>query len=361
MRTDHSLLESIDRFQQIFWDKKSNGRPPVGVVNTDIYLPVKYLKMPFLRNSVEPSDVNPEFVQTDYEFAFSKRPVNIDDWIPFAAPWRAIPWLEAWCGCPVNFSNGSLAPNPIYDNIQALTLAPLPARDEWFFCLQEQIQHLVSNVPNDCWVSPTILRGCSDVISAIRGMEGFFYDLLEAPDKIEGIAGRINQLLIKALDLHFSLVKSKHAGYGHIFGYWSPEPTIVIQEDVIGLCNPSVYRDIFMQFNTQVVQHLGSYVLFHLHSTGLQHYRHVLDIHGLAGIQITIELNGPPLVKLLPVFREILEHSRLIIFADNRFNELVEILPKLPNEGLYVVVPETFIKSDSEYNEFISAIRWNKK
>lgn len=88
MKTDAQLRESIDRFQRIFWDKQPDGRPPVGVINTDVYLPVKYLRRPFPRSYVEPEDVRPDWVMTDYEFAFASRPLNGDDWMPFTAPWR---------------------------------------------------------------------------------------------------------------------------------------------------------------------------------------------------------------------------------------------------------------------------------
>jgi hypothetical protein len=72
----------------------------VGVVNTDVYLPVKYLRRALARAHVRPEDISPDQVMTDCECAFAKRPVTCDDWRPFAAPWRAIPWLEALRGLP---------------------------------------------------------------------------------------------------------------------------------------------------------------------------------------------------------------------------------------------------------------------
>ena len=173
MKSESQLRDSIDRFRQVFWEKKSTGRPPVGVINSDIYMPVKYLRRSFLRGRIEPEDIRQDLIMTDYEFAFARRPVNIDDWMPFAAPWRAIPWLEAWCGCPVNYSGGSFAPGHIYKSIEDLTNAPIPSSDKWFACLQDQTHYLLNTTPDDCWISPSILRGCSDVLAAMRGIEGF--------------------------------------------------------------------------------------------------------------------------------------------------------------------------------------------
>ena len=352
MKTTAQLSESIERFQRVFWKKQSGSRPPIGIVNTDIYLPVKYLRRPFPRQHVEPEDVRADTVMTDYEFAFAERPVNCDDWIPFSAPWRAIPWLEAWCGCPVRFSSGSLAPDPICDSVEALATTPLPAREEWFTCLGQEIERLAARAPPDCWISPTILRGPSDVLAALRGLPNYLCDLLDAPEVIAQAAGRIHQLLIRAIDQHFSVVKPRHGGYGHIFGYWAPGPTIALQEDALGLCHPKLYRDLFMNYTAEAVQHLGSCVVFHMHSTGCQHLRHVLRIPGLAGVQMTVEANGPPLAELLPLFREILEQSRLLLFLDHRFEELATVLPHLPQEGLYLAIPERCLPSEPAFLRF---------
>ena len=63
---------------------------------------------------------------------------------------------------------------------------------------------------------------------------------------------------------------------------------------------------------------------------------------------------GPLLAELVPVFRNILERSRLLLFADHRFEELPAVLSRLPREGLYVVVPDTFLRSESEFGDFVT-------
>jgi hypothetical protein len=356
MKTESQLAESIERFRRVFWAKESAGRPPVGLLQPKAWLPVQYLRQAFPREHVVPADVCPANVMTDYEFAFARRPVECDDWMPYTAPWRAVPWLEAWCGCQVRFSSGSLAPEPCLSSVQALATAPLPACEPWFECLRQQTEQLLTNLPEDCWLSPTILRGPSDVLAALRGLTPFLCDLYDAPELVAQAAVRINQLLIRALDQHFAIVPAKLAGYGHIFGYWAPGPTIAIQDDAMGLCDPAVYRDIFMPCSAQVVQHLGACVLFHLHSTGYQHYRYVLDVPGLAGVELTIEANGPALAELVPVCRKILERSRLLLCVDHRYDELADVLPSLPREGLYVVVPETQLRTEAEFCRFVKRI-----
>lgn len=204
----------------------------------------------------------------------------------------------------------------------------------------------------DCYISPTVLRGPSDVLTAMRGMEGSFLDLCENPGAVATAAARVNHLLIKAVDLHYSLFQRKLGSFAHIFGYWAPGKTVVIQEDVTGMCSPAMYRDVFMQCNAEMVDHLGKYVMFQLHSTGCKHYKHVLSTPGIAGLQVAMETIGPSLLDLVPVFREILEKSRLMLMVCAGFEQLPEALRKLPSEGLFLTIPDKYIRSDEEFREF---------
>ncbi len=357
MKSEEQLAESIERFQEVFWEKRSTGRPPVGVVNRDVFLPIKYLHAPFERSEVTPEGVNRKSVTTDYEFGFAAPAVTCDDWIPYSAPWRAIPWLEACCGCPVRYSSGSLCPEHFVSSLEALDKVAIPADNGWFRCMERQTEQLVASAPADCWISPSILRGPSDVVAAMRGQSEFFVDLHDDPGAIDRAAACVNRLLLDALDMHFHCVEPKRGGFGHIYGYWAPEKTVVIQEDAMGMCSPAVYRDVFQKYNAEVVEHFGKCVLFHLHSTGFQHYRHVLDTPGIAGLEFTVEMGGPPLPELVPVLREILERSRLILMVDHGFEHLPEVLGQLPREGLYVVAYDTDIPNNETYRQFVAA-KW---
>ena len=355
MKTQAQLLESIQRFQESFWDRKSTDRPPVGIYDERIFLPINFLRQSFTRSMVCPEDVNGDLVAPEYEYSFSNRAVSCDDFMAFSAPWRGIPWLEACCGCPVRYSQGSLAPGHFVESADELAHLPIPAPNGWLDCMRRETQRLETQAPPDCWVSPSILRGPSDALAAMRGMTEFFLDLNDSPQALERAASRVNQTLMMAIDIHYSIVQPKLAGYAHIFGYWAPGETIMLQEDALGMCSPFAYRDIFMQFNAAIVKHMGPYVLFHLHSTGYKHYTHVLNIPGIAGVEMTLETIGPTLQDLVPVFREILGRSRLILQVCTGFEHLPEALRRLPREGLFLVIPCKYIPTDEAFRDFISA------
>ena len=129
----------------------------------------------------------------------------------------------------------------------------------------------------------------------------------------------------------------------------------MLQEDALGLCTPGIYRDHFQQLTAELVRHLGDCVLFHLHSTGYRHYRHVLDVPGIAGLELTVESNGPPLAALLPDLRAILARTRLILMVDAWFEQLPAVLRQLPTDGLYVIVSDRFIHDDAGFRALLAA------
>jgi hypothetical protein len=346
--------ERIARFREVFWEKRRGNRPPVGVVSPAVYLPIGYCRRPFPGVIVDPSDITAEVARTDYQFAFAGKSVRVDDYLPFSAPWRAVPWLEACSGCGVRHASGSLAPDACVARLDDLPLAPIPASNGWLECLRRETERLAATATEDCWISPTILRGNADVLAAMRGLSNFYCDLHDGPEILDATAARANRLLLDVLAMHYRIVGEKHGGFGHIFGYWAPHPTIVLQEDVLGMCGPAIYRDIFRRHNVEAVRAMGPCVLFHLHSTGYRHWRHVLDIPGIAGLEITVEANGPSLEEMLPVFREILERSRLILFVDHGFAGLARVLRRLPREGLYVIVRDDDITSDTQFQDFVA-------
>mgnify|MGYP005843960625 CR=1 FL=1 len=355
MRDPRQLETTIDRFRRGFWGKEPLDRPLAGVMPDAVWSPIGFLRRPFGKAYLEAADVDGSLVETEYEHAFRNRAVFSDDLIPFAAAWRGVPWLEAMCGCPVRYATGSMAPEPCAASAAGLLATGLPGRTEWLDRLSERTAALAAGAPEDCWISTTILRGAPDVLAAMRGLSEFFLDLRDHPEPLSAAAARINALHARVLEMHFAAVPPKRGGYAHIFGYWAPGPTTVLQADVMGMCSPAMYRDLFFPHDADLVRRIGPWALFHLHSTGMKHYRHVLDLPGLAGLEVTLEANGPPPPALLPAFREILERSRLILMVDGYFEEARAMLRELPKEGLYVLVSSKFVPDEAAFRDFLTA------
>jgi hypothetical protein len=68
-----------------------------------------------------------------------------------------------------------------------------------------------------------------------------------------------------------------------------------------------------------------------------------------------MESIGPTLLDMVPVFREILEKTRLMLQVCTGFEYLPEALRKLPREGLYLVIPSKYVPTDEAFLEFVAA------
>ena len=353
---DRAQLDaSIDRFRRGFWNREAMDRPPFGVLPDRAWLPLLYLRGPLRASEFQPADIGPELARSDYEDAAEHRTVTLDDWMPWAAPWRGVPWLEAIAGCSVLAAQGSLAPGAWADSIEQMRDLTEPRGKGWFDRLGVLTAELEAAAPDDCFVSTSIYRGPSDVLAAARGLTNFYLDLADEPETVAEVALAVNQMHLAVLARHFSIVKPRLGGYGHIYGFWSPEPTTMIQDDVLGMTSPATFRDYFSACAAEIVSHLGSRVMYHLHSTGFGHWRHLLDIPGLAGVELTVEPIGPSLHDLAPILREIAERSRLLLMVDSHFDEFVDVVGKLPTDGVYVGVSDKYVRNNDEYLELLSA------
>jgi hypothetical protein len=353
---DRAQLEaSIDRYRRGFWNRESMDRPPFSVLPDRAWLPLLYLREPLRVAEFQPDDIGPKLARSDYEDAAEHRAVTVDDWMPWAAPWRGVPWLEAIAGCSVLAAQGSLAPGAWADSIEQLRDLREPRGKSWFDRLGVLTAELQETAPDDCFVSTSIFRGPSDVLAAARGLTNFYLDIVDEPEVVAEAALAVNQMHLAVLARHLSIVKPKMGGYGHIYGYWSPEPTTMIQDDVLGMTSPATFRDYFSACAAEIVKHLGSHVIYHVHSTGFGHWRHLLDVPGLAGVELGVEPIGPSLHELEPMLLEIAERSRLLLMVDGHFDEFTDVVRKLPTDGVCVGVSDKFVKSDAEYRDLMAA------
>ena len=108
MIPDERLASSIERYASAFWARKDAARPPVAVSPARNWMPIHFLRAPLTAPFVQPADVTAQLTRTEYEDMALDHPIRSDDWMPFAAIWRGIPWLEAMCGCPIRVAELSL-------------------------------------------------------------------------------------------------------------------------------------------------------------------------------------------------------------------------------------------------------------
>ena len=83
MKRKSQLLQSINRFKEAFWAKKTIYRPPIGIIPEGVFIPIKYLREQFLHKRLNPLNVNDDLYINDYDFALANCLVQSDDFMPF--------------------------------------------------------------------------------------------------------------------------------------------------------------------------------------------------------------------------------------------------------------------------------------
>ncbi len=278
--------------RRVFWDKRSGERPPVGVVNPEVLSAGQVSPRGLDADHSGAGRPDAELAATDYEFVYARPKATCDDGMPFTAAWRAIPWLEAACGiCGSTQAAGSLAPaRPLHRAIgrlgqRARSRPPAVARPIG-------VRGAARWSPRRCGLldqpdDPSRAGGRAGRDAGLKRV------LLRPAQRFAGgppRASRVNQLLLTTLERHFRAFPPKLGGYGHVFGYFGARPDdrhpgrrarFLFAGDVAQGALPAAGR-------RGDRGGAAPYGLFHLHSTGCRHWRNVLSIPHLAGLQLVV-------------------------------------------------------------------------
>src|ERR1035438_4727991 len=88
-------------------------------------------------------------------------------------------------------------------------------------------------------VGVTLMRGISDLLSALYGGEQLVFRMYEAPEEVRSVIERLTEFWIAFGRCLLDHVPLFHGGTGAFFyGVWCPGKTIWLQEDAVALLSP---------------------------------------------------------------------------------------------------------------------------
>ena len=121
------------------------------------------------------------------------------------------------------------------------------------------------------------------------------------------------------------------------FGVWGPGRFVRTQCDASAILSPAQYRDWFLPYD-QEISRTVEYSIIHLHSGSLHTVPALLAVERPRAIQVSLdpEPSGPPVERLLPVFRQVLAAKPLIVDGYLTEPQIDMLLRELPHEGLYI-------------------------
>lgn len=252
------------------------------------------------RQNIMPHDINPmDFIEDQLRYLELSDTIN-DDVCRSAMPLASVPWMEAMLGCPVCSTEAHMTCRRILDNVDSLWPSPLAFENVWVKKYLEFIQLYTNAFSGKYPVAQSILRGPSDLASALLGAEEAAMALMTEPEAMHGLLDYVTDQLEQFLKMHMGVLPKFQDGY--VIGQyelWAPEPPLRIQEDGSSLYSPELFEEFLKPLDIRLAS-LSNYTLIHLHSSSLFLIDQFLQISQLRAFQVTKDAGRITLADMMP-------------------------------------------------------------
>ena len=323
------------------WLAMENDRPLLGFTLGSYYPLHRY------RNSVHripDGPVRPEdIVVADYlddtDRLFEMHEDAGGDFIFSAAPFLGLPWIEASLGCGViaDHQSGSTRSVPPPDFAANPRVKAFSPAEPWTAKLLEFIPALAERSGGRYPVGVTLMRGNSDLLSALYGSEAFVLRMHDRPDEVAEVVADLTEYWIEFGRCLLDRLPRFHGGTGSFFySIWRPGELIWLQEDAIALLSPRMYERFIYPADCRIAAVFEGTIM-HLHPTRLIPSA-LLAKTALAAIELHIDHDGPRAADLESHYRTILAAKPLLIWGDLTPVDLDFVFNRLPHRGLAVNV-----------------------
>lgn len=346
------LEDKLECFRQ-FWQRAPAGRPLLGL-RLKSYFPMRDFKGGLHSGMLTPDQFKAEDYFDDYERLHAMYEQALGDQIYVASACRGVPWLEAILGCDIEAGTDTMWARPYLKDWAELDAIHFDPGNPWFLKLLEVTEEVVEYSGGRFPVGMPLLRGPSDVASALRGVNNFCLDVVSERDKLGALLDACAETYLEVTRALFERCTQWGGGYfEQIRHLWAPGYCCQTQADVSSLLSPDHYRELLLPRDARV---LGTYeyCFIHLHSSSRHILDDVLSIKSLAAVQLSADVGGPGPLELLVDFEKVLARTRLIIQVDGKessSDEIIQLCRRLPPDGLYILVRADSLEEGNAFLE----------
>jgi hypothetical protein len=339
MNNPPSLTDRLDRLTR--WFERRNERPLLGFTLGSYYPLSRY---PTGSRCLPAGQVLPEHVVVDQfledtDRLFEMHEAAGGDFIFSAAPFLGLPWVEASLGCGVvaDHNSGSTRSTPPAGFMQNPVIPRFSEDNPWVAKLLEFIPALHARSAGRYPVGVTLMRGISDVLSALYGADNFVLRMYDDSQEVRAVVEQLTEYWIAFGRCLLDRLPLFHGGTGAFsYSLWCPGKTIWLQEDAVALLSPPLYEKFIYPADIRIAQSLPN-VVMHLHPARFIPTRHLVAT-SLAAIELHIDHDGPRAEALEKHYRTVLAAKPLLIWGDVTQVDLDFIFSRLPHPGLAVNV-----------------------
>jgi len=326
-----------------FWDRRDIGRPLLGI-NVGFTLEHRF---PLLMATISPGLVKPKDIRTDLFLEDCDRLYethqNLGDYPLASAPFVGIPWMEAIMGCPIMASSSGFWAEHCVNDWKSWHWQQ-PTRDNpWTQKLLELTSTLVEHAKGRYPVAPTLMRGPSDILAALRGGANLPLDIFDEPDLIRKALAMCADVHVEVGKAQLSLIPESSQGYmagDAALRTWAPRKIVWLQEDAMSLLSPSLYSEFIYPLDKRIS---GEYpcTAFHLHGSALWAIDELLQIPEIDVIELNLEDATCDIDATFAGWKKIQAHRPLVIwrmYGEDFESWLKRVLKEIPANGLSIQI-----------------------
>jgi len=339
-----SIEQKLERHRR-FWNMDRTDRPLIGFTIGDYFPSRRYQAAQKLLGCIRPlnpEDIEPAAFLNDYERLFEFSRTVAQDCFYVAEPFTGLPWMEAVFGCAIRAGEDSFWADQALDDLAGFPNDIDLENNPWYLKYMEFSQALAELAQGRFMVGQPILRGPTDVLSALLGHQQTVLDMCYRPEKARQCLETIGRVFKRFMIAQQEIIPDFHGGRGIGFYYlWAPGNVIWLQEDACALLSPKLYADLVAPVDSHVLA-AQNYNLFHLHPASFFIIDQLIDMNSLKVIQINKDVGGPTVEEMLPVFKKVLAKKRLVVWGEFDDDEIAMLLDQLPAQGLmlHLVAPD---------------------
>jgi Uroporphyrinogen decarboxylase (URO-D) len=329
------LAERLDRMSR--WLECRNDRPLVGFTLGSYYPLHRYpggvKDIP--NGPVRPDDIVVSKFLDDTDRLHEMHEQAGGDFVFSAAPFIGMPWLEAALGCGViaDHHTGSTRSTPP----NTVDVPEFCESNPWVAKMLEFIPALARRSAGRYPVGVTLMRGISDLLSALYGGEAFVLRMCDEPEEVHRVVEKLTRFWIAFGRCLIDRLPLFHGGTGAmLYGLWCPGKMILLQEDAAALLSPALYEQFIYPADREIARVFEN-CMIHLHPTRFIPTKYLVNSQ-LAGIELHIDHDGPRAEALADHYRLILERKPLLVWGDLTEADLEFVLTQLPRPGLAVIL-----------------------
>ena len=334
--------ESLQRHQR-FWNRQPDDRPVVGFnVGYSFQCWFPRLAERLSLGEVKPEDIPVEEFLEDLEQNHRIHAEAGGD-CPFtAAAVVQIPWLEAIAGCPIKYTGNSFWSEPFLKSWGEWHFEEPLEENPWFRKLTELLSAAAERFGNTMPLSQTLMRGVTDLLSAIRGAEQMTVDLVLSPEEILPVAEQISELWIRVAAAQLALIPDSSEGYmGRADGLrcWAPDKLVWLQEDACALLSPALYRKYIAPLNRRMADAFPC-TAFHVHGSSYWLAEELTAIPEVDVIELGMDIGDTNDDKFIHYCQVVLEHKPLVaLINDHNMQRIIpRMFKELPSAGLLTLL-----------------------